>query len=99
MDIGAKSNVISDIRAKRLNLTIRPTRSRAHNRSQLKGLVSVNIVLKNQDYSFTCEALVFKDIGDIMLCGNHLMEQGIIPNPVGKCIDIRSQSSLPRIVP
>ena len=101
MDTGAESNVISDIRVKRLNLTIMPTRSGANqiDRTQLKVLGSVNIDLKNKEDSFTYEALVCKDIGDIMLCGNPFMEQGIIPNPVDKCIEIRSQYSLPRFVP
>ena len=78
MDTGAESNVISDIRAKRLNLTIVPTRSAANqvDRTQLKVLGSVSAVLKNKNDSFTFEALVCKDIGDLMLCGNPLMEQG-----------------------
>ena len=93
--------MIGDIRAKRLNLTIVPTRSAANqvDRTQLKVLGSVKVVLRHQNNSFTYEALVCKDIGDLMLCGNPLMEQGIIPNPVDKCIEVRSQTGLPRFLP
>ena len=34
-----------------------------------------------------------------MICGNPFMSQGIIPNPVDKCIEVRSQSGIPKFIP
>ena len=101
MDTGAESNVISDIRAKRLRLKISPTRSGANqvDRTKLKVLGSVYVTLNNKDDTFVYDALVCTDIGDIMICGNPLMSQGIIPNPVDKCIEVRSQLGPSRFLP
>ena len=101
MDTGAESNVISDIRAKRLRLKISPTRSGANqvDRTKLKVLGSVYVTLNNKDDTFVYDALVCTDIGDIMICGNPLMSQGIIPNPVDNCIEVRSQLGPSRFLP
>ena len=101
MDTGAESNVVSDIRAKRLKLKISPTRSGANqvDRTRLKVLGSVYVTLNNKEETFLYDALVCADIGDIMICGNPLMAQGIIPNPVDKCIEVRSQFGPHRFLP
>ena len=97
MDTGAESNVISEIRAKYLNLTILPTISGAHqvDKTKLKALGSVYITLHYKNENFIFDALVCRDIGDIMICGNPLLKQGIIPNPVDNCIEVRSKSGIP----
>ena len=101
MDTGAESNVLSDIRAKYLGLQISPTRSGANqvDRTKLKVLGSVYVLLNNKDETFVYDALVCSDIGDLMICGNPLMAQGIIPNPVDKCIEVRSQGGPSRFLP
>ena len=101
MDTGAESNVISDIRAKCLKLKISPTRSGANqvDKTRLKVLGSVYVTLNNKEDTFIYDALVCADIGDIMICGNPLMAQGIIPNPVDKCIEVRSQFGPSRFLP
>ena len=101
MDTGAESNVISEIRAKYLNLTILPTISGAHqvDKTKLKALGSVYITLHYKNENFIFDALVCQGIGDIMICGNPLMKQGIIPNPVDNCIEVRSKSGIPIFLP
>ena len=93
--------MISDIVARRLKLKISPTLSGAHqvDRSRLKVIGSVCVTLQYKKDEFVFDALVCRDIGDIMLCGNPFLEQGIIPNPVNKCIEVRSQHSLPEFIP
>ena len=101
LDTGAESNVISEIVAKKLNMKISPTRSSAHqvDKSKLQVLGSVSVTLHYKKNEFTYEALVCRNIGEIMLGGNPFLEQGIIPNPVDKCIEVRSQYGLPEFIP
>ena len=85
--------MISDIVARRLKLKISPTHSGAHqvDRSKLKVLGSVCVNLQYKENEFTYDALVCKDVGEILLCWIPFLEQEIIPNPVDKCIEVRSQ--------
>ena len=46
------------------------------------------VTLHYQNDSFEFDALVCREIGDLMICGNPLMSQDIIPNPADKCIEI-----------
>ena len=101
MDTGAESSVISESRARHLSLKILPTISGAHqvDKSRLNVIGSVLVTLHYQNDSFEFDALVCREIGDLMICGNPVMSQGIIPNPVDKCIEIRSQARIPHMIP
>ena len=68
-------------------------------KSKLKVLGSVCVTLHYKKNEFIYEALVCSDVGDIMLGGNPFLEQGIIPNPVDKCVEVRSQYGLPEFLP
>ena len=78
-----------------------PTRFTAHqvDKTKLKVLGLVCVTLHYKKNEFTYEALVCRNIGEIMLGGNPFLEQGIIPNPVDKCIEVRSQYGLPEFIP
>ena len=88
MDTGAESSVISESRARHLNLKILPTISDAHHvdKSRLNVIGSVLVTLHYQNDSFEFDALVCHGIGDSMICGNPVMSQGIIKNQlIGLC--------------
>ena len=78
LDTGAEHNVISDTVVKRLAIDISKTSSQAvqTDKSPLRSVGRISIILSNGDDSWLFDALVCTDIGDVIIAGNPFLLQG-----------------------
>ena len=90
LDTGAENNIISSSIVKRLNIKILETPSKASqvDKSLLKSIGRIVVPIINGEESWTYDALVCENVGDVIIGGNPLLDQGINPVTYRNEIDI-----------
>ena len=101
LDTGAENNIISTSIAKRLNVKIQPTPSKASqvDKTPLKSVGKITISIYNGDEMWIYDALVCDNVGDIIIGGNPLLDQGINPVTYRNEIDIVTKEGSIRKLP
>ena len=90
LDTGAENNIIGTSVVKRLNIKVLPTPSKASqvDKSLLKSVGRIVIPIYNGEETWTFDALVCDNVGDVIIGGNPLLDQGINPVTYRNEIDI-----------
>ena len=101
LDTGAENNIISTSIVKRLNVKIFQTPSRASqvDKSLLKSVGRIVIPIYNGNEVWTYDALVCDNVGDVIIGGNPLLDQGINPVTYRNEIDIVTNEGSIRKLP
>ena len=101
LDTGAEFNIISSSIVKYLNIKILQTPSKASqvDKSLLKSVGRIVIPITNGDESWTFDALVCDNVGDVIIGGNPFLNQGINPVTYRNEIDIVCSSGSIRRLP
>ena len=101
LDTGAEHNVISDTVVKRLSMNIERTSSQAVqvDKSPLRSVGRISIILSNGDDSWLFDALVCTNIGEVVIAGNPFLAQGINPITYKNITEIVSNDGTIRTIP
>ena len=101
LDTGAEFNIISSSIVKHLNVKILQTPSKASqvDKSLLKSVGKIVIPITNGEETWNFDALVCENVGDVIIGGNPLLDQGINPVTYRNEIDIVTSSGEIRKLP
>ena len=101
LDTGAENNIISSSIVKKLNIKILATPSKASqvDKSLLKSIGRIVIPISNGEESWTFDALVCDNVGDVIIGGNPLLDQGINPVTYRNEIDLVTNDGSIRKLP
>ena len=101
LDTGAENNIISTSIVNRLKIKILQTSSKASqvDKSLLKSVGRITIPIYNGNEVWTFDALVCDNVGDVIIGGNPLLDQGINPVTYRDEIDIVTNEGTIRKLP
>ena len=101
LDTGAENNIISSSIVKKLNIKIFETPSKASqvDKSLLKSIGRIVIPISNGEETWKYDALVCDNVGDVIIGGNPLLDQGINPVTYRNEIDIVTSDGSIRKLP